>query len=90
MIELDQITRQFGDVLAVNQLSLQVAPGEIYGLLGPNGAGKTTTLRMMLGLLTPTAGQVRYGSVIIAYPSLRSTPSVYLVWCPPVRGFTSG
>ena len=59
MIELDQISRRFGDVLAVDQLSLKVSPGEVYGLLGPNGAGKTTTLRMVLGLLVPTAGQVR-------------------------------
>lgn len=59
MIEIDQITKQFGEVLAVDQLSLKVSPGEIYGLLGPNGAGKTTTLRMVLGLLVPTAGQIR-------------------------------
>ena len=61
MIELDQLTRRFGDVLAVNQLTLKVSPGEIYGLLGPNGAGKTTTLRMVLGLLAPSSGQVRIG-----------------------------
>ena len=70
MIELDQITRQFGDVLAVDQLSLKVSPGEIYGLLGPNGAGKTTTLRMVLGLLVPTAGQVRIGDHRVSEDSL--------------------
>lgn len=59
MIVLEEISKQFGDVLAVDGLSLAVAPGEIYGLLGPNGAGKTTTLRMILGLLEPTAGEVR-------------------------------
>lgn len=62
MITVHQLTRQFGDgkdaVLAVNQLSFAVVPGEVYGLLGANGAGKTTTLRMILGLLKPTSGDV--------------------------------
>jgi|GEM_PF-5208774 len=53
MIELDNLTKIYeGDVVAVDQLSLSVSKGEVYGLLGPNGAGKTTTLRMILGLLT--------------------------------------
>lgn len=57
MIELDGLTKIYNeDVVAVDQLSLRVAPGEVYGLLGPNGAGKTTTLRMILGLLPPTTG----------------------------------
>jgi sodium transport system ATP-binding protein len=46
-----------GQIVAVDQLSFVVPPGEVYGLLGPNGAGKTTTLRMILGLLKPTSGQ---------------------------------
>ena len=58
MIELDGLTRVFDeDVTAVDQLSLTVPQGEVYGLLGPNGAGKTTTLRMILGLLPPTSGE---------------------------------
>src|SRR5262245_46834037 len=60
MISLVELTKRFTaggqDVLAVDRLSLSVAPGEAYGLLGPNGAGKTTTLRMILGLLEPTSG----------------------------------
>lgn len=79
MIELDQITRQFGDVLAVDQLSLKVSPGEIYGLLGPNGAGKTTTLRMVLGLLVPTAGQVRIGDHRVSEDSLTTKRLLGLV-----------
>jgi len=51
-------TTEGGEKRAVDQLSLRVEPGEIYGLLGPNGAGKTTALRMISGLLTPTAGRV--------------------------------
>jgi sodium transport system ATP-binding protein len=79
MIELDQITRQFGDVLAVDQLSLKVSPGEIYGLLGPNGAGKTTTLRMVLGLLVPTVGQVRIGHHRVSEDSLTTKRLLGLV-----------
>ncbi len=61
MIRVENLTRRFdipggGEVLAVDGVSFTVNPGEVYGLLGPNGAGKTTTLRMLLGLLTPTAG----------------------------------
>ncbi|MFO0903102.1 MAG: ATP-binding cassette domain-containing protein [Pirellulales bacterium] len=62
MISIRNLTRTFaapgGEVVAVDDLSLSVAPSEVYGLLGPNGAGKTTTLRMMLGLLAPTQGDV--------------------------------
>jgi sodium transport system ATP-binding protein len=62
MIQVERLTKRFpmpgGDeVVAVDDLSFAVQPGEVYGLLGPNGAGKTTTLRMLLGLLRPTSGQ---------------------------------
>lgn len=62
MIEVHQLTKRFPlsggrELVAVNNLSFTVAPGEVYGLLGPNGAGKTTTIRMILGLLTPSSGQ---------------------------------
>ena len=51
------LTRSFGEILAVNQLSFSVARGEVFGLLGPNGAGKTTTVRMLAALLAPTSGE---------------------------------
>ena len=54
-----RFSRQGGEFEAVSDLSFEVQPGEVYGLLGPNGAGKTTTLRMILGLIEPTAGQVK-------------------------------
>jgi len=55
-IEVSNLTKRFGDVLAVDDLSFTVDEGRIVGFLGPNGAGKTTTLRMLLGLVYPTAG----------------------------------
>lgn len=58
-IELDAVTRRFGTVVAVNDLTLTVQPGEVVALLGPNGAGKSTTTEMMLGLTNPDAGSVR-------------------------------
>lgn len=55
------LTKKFGDVVAVSQLSFEVRPGEVVGLLGANGAGKTTTMKMLLGLLEPTSGEVLIG-----------------------------
>jgi sodium transport system ATP-binding protein len=58
MIKVKNLEKDFGSFKAVNKISFEVSPGEIFGLLGPNGAGKTTTLRMIAGLITPTAGEV--------------------------------
>jgi ABC-2 type transport system ATP-binding protein len=55
-ISVQGLTKRFGDVLAVDRLDFDVAPGTVTGFLGPNGAGKTTTLRMLLGLVAPTSG----------------------------------
>ncbi|MGB2963382.1 MAG: ABC transporter ATP-binding protein [Anaerolineales bacterium] len=57
-ILVNNLVKKFGDFTAVNQISFEVQGGEIYGFLGPNGSGKTTTIRMMLGLLPPTAGDI--------------------------------
>lgn len=59
IIEAEGLTKRYGSDIAVNQLTLQIREGEIFGFLGPNGAGKTTTLLMFLGLTEPTAGKVR-------------------------------
>jgi ABC-2 type transport system ATP-binding protein len=59
MLTAAHLTRRFGARLAVDDLSLELIPGEIFALLGPNGAGKTTTLRMLAGLIEPTAGHVQ-------------------------------
>jgi len=58
MIEADQLTKRYGDKLAVDQLSFTVRPGVVTGFLGPNGAGKSTTMRMIMGLDTPSSGDV--------------------------------
>jgi ABC-2 type transport system ATP-binding protein len=58
-IELESLTRDFGGVRAVDELTLRVPRGEVFGFLGPNGAGKTTTLKMLAGLLAPSAGTAR-------------------------------
>ena len=55
---LDHVTKRFGDFIAVDNLSLEVRPGRIYGLLGPNGAGKTTTIRMIVNITAPDSGHI--------------------------------
>ena len=59
MVELDHLSRSFGDLRAVDDISLTVNKGEVLGFLGPNGAGKTTTMRMLAGFLKPSAGTAR-------------------------------
>jgi ABC-2 type transport system ATP-binding protein len=61
MIEFQQVYRSYGEKLAVDNLNLQVAAGEVYALLGHNGAGKTTALKMLVGLIRPGSGSVRVG-----------------------------
>ncbi|MBL8047014.1 MAG: ATP-binding cassette domain-containing protein, partial [Anaerolineales bacterium] len=57
-ISVRNVSKYFGDFMAVNDLSLEVAPGSIFGLLGPNGAGKTTTIRMIVNITVPDKGEV--------------------------------
>ncbi len=61
-IVFSDLTKRYGDFLAVDRLSLQVARGEVFGFLGPNGAGKTTTIRMLMGILVPTSGKAEVES----------------------------
>ena len=58
VIACDELTKRFGSTTAVDRLHVRVGAGQVYGFLGPNGAGKTTTIRMLLGLISPTAGQI--------------------------------
>lgn len=78
------LTKRFGDVLAVDDLSFAVQPGEIFGFLGGNGAGKTTTLRMVLDIIRPTSGQI---SVLGSAPDRRRTGAIGFL--PEERGLYS-
>lgn len=60
IIEIENLSKNFKNFIAVNNLSLSVNQGEIFGFLGPNGAGKSTTIRMMLSLITPTSGTIKF------------------------------
>lgn len=69
MIQVQNIVKNYGNVQAVRNVSFAVRKGEIFGFLGPNGAGKTTTIRMMIGLLKPTSGQIIVnGKNVISHP----------------------
>src|SRR5262250_2386662 len=61
MLDARGLRKNYGSLLAVNDVSFTIGPGEILGYIGPNGAGKSTTVKMLAGLLEPTAGEVLYG-----------------------------
>jgi ABC-2 type transport system ATP-binding protein len=71
-IYVENLTRYFGDFLAVDHVSFEIQPGEIVGFVGPNGSGKTTTIRMLLGLLAPNEGQ----ATVLGFDSYRETEQV--------------
>jgi ABC-2 type transport system ATP-binding protein len=60
VLELRGLTRRYGDLVALDNLSFTVAEGQMFGFVGPNGAGKTTAMRIILGVLAPDAGEVRW------------------------------
>jgi ABC-2 type transport system ATP-binding protein len=89
-IHVEGLTKRFGSLVAVDDLHLSVAPGEVFGFLGPNGAGKSTTIRMLLGLLRPSAGQARIfgcdaGDVRRAHRLLAYVPADVALW-PTLTG----
>jgi ABC-2 type transport system ATP-binding protein len=72
VIEVETLSRRYGNRLAVDRVSFRVEPGEIVGFLGPNGAGKTTTLRMLTGYLAPTSGGIRIDGIDAVSNSIRA------------------
>lgn len=87
VLRTEHLSKQYGQRMAVNDLNLNVHRGDIFGFLGPNGAGKTTTIRMIFGLITPTAGRVEIlgqdiathrASVLPRVGALIETPALYL------------
>ena len=63
VVEVRSIARRFGKITAVDDVSFEILPGEIFGILGPNGSGKTTTIRILCGLLQPTSGTARVAGI---------------------------
>ncbi|HSF17821.1 MAG TPA: ABC transporter ATP-binding protein [Vicinamibacteria bacterium] len=85
MIEVENVTKRFGGLTAVSDLSFAVEKGEILGFLGPNGAGKTTTMRILTGFLPPTAGTARIaGHDILEEPLAAKRKTGYLPENPPL------
>src|SRR6266850_4248759 len=66
VLSVDNLSKKYGEMIAVDGISFKVDRGEIVGLLGPNGAGKTTTINMVLGVLEPTAGSIRIEDIDVA------------------------
>ncbi len=79
-VELEGVTKCFGDKCAVDRLTLHLRPGEVFAFLGPNGAGKTTTLRMTTGLLRPDRGRVRICGIDLATDEHRAKQ--YIAYVP--------
>ncbi|WP_280240736.1 ABC transporter ATP-binding protein [Nocardia abscessus] len=89
-VSIEHLSKRFGRTVAVDDLTLTVAPGEVFGFLGPNGAGKSTTIRLLLGLIRPTAGTVRVfgadaGDVRRAHHHLAYVPADVALW-PSLTG----
>jgi ABC-type multidrug transport system ATPase subunit len=91
VLRLQNLTKQYGKRLAVDNLSLNIHRGDIFGFLGPNGAGKTTTIRMVFGLITPTAGNVEILGKDIAHHRAEVLPRVgALIETPALYLYMSG
>ena len=87
MIKTEHLSKRYDSLVAVDDVSFQVAPGEVLGFLGPNGAGKTTTMRMLAGFVTPTAGRASICGHDIATDPLRAKASLgYLPEGAPTYG----
>lgn len=78
-IEIVDLVKKFGDFTAVNGLNLSIKEGEIFGLLGPNGAGKSTTINMLLGLLTPTSGNITVKGIDVKKDPAKAKESIGVV-----------
>jgi len=72
VIEVENLTKKYGERTAVNSISFSVRKGEVIGFLGPNGAGKSTTLRMLTGYLKPTAGSIRVGGIDVVHDPIHA------------------
>src|SRR5262249_40086129 len=76
LLSANQLTKDYGSFRALNQLNLEIAPGEIFGLLGPNGSGKSTALRLLMGFMRPTAGSASIAGHDCWHDSVRARRNV--------------
>jgi len=91
MIEINSLTKKYGQFCAVNNISLTINAGEVFGFLGVNGAGKTTTLRMLVGTLRPTSGHIRLGGFdLLEEPLLAKSITGYIPDRPYIYPKLSG
>ena len=77
VLQTEELTKRFAGRTAVDRLTMRVERGDIYGFLGPNGAGKSTTLRMLLGLIRPTSGLIKFPVRATEWEYLRNTLKTY-------------
>ena len=85
LVSVNQVSRYFDNLLAVNNISFEIQRGEILGLLGPNGAGKSTTMQMITGTLAPSEGQISINQFdILEHPKPAKLELAYLPETPPV------
>ena len=75
-VRIDDLSKRFGDFVAVDHVSLDVRQGEIFGFLGPNGAGKSTTIRILCGLMAPTSGKATVAGFDVATQSESSKQNI--------------
>jgi ABC-2 type transport system ATP-binding protein len=80
-LEIDAISKRYGDVVALREMTFDVRPGELFGFVGSNGAGKTTTMRIALGVLSADAGEVRYAGEPVTHETRR-----HIGYMPEERG----
>ncbi|MCF7890904.1 ATP-binding cassette domain-containing protein [Candidatus Bipolaricaulota bacterium] len=80
VIEVENLTKDYGDLRAVNEINFEVQEGEIFGFLGPNGAGKTTTIKMLCALLAPTSGSARIAGLDVAKNPMEIKKQIGLVF----------
>ena len=91
MLQINHLTKTYGDKKAVDDLTLHIAPGEIYGFIGHNGAGKTTTLKSCAGILPFDAGEIKIGGVdVVRDPLAAKRELAYLPDNPDLYNFLSG
>ena len=91
VVRTDRLTKHFGSTVALDDLRVEVQPGEVFGFLGPNGAGKTTTIRLLLGLIHPSSGSAKvlgldpWRDVVTLHRRVAYVPGELSIW-PQLTG----